>query len=397
MPLQVLKDFIQHEAAGGIFLLATAIAALAISNSGLADGYFGMLGTHLVVEMGTFAIDKPLLLWVNDGLMAIFFLLVGLEIKREVVQGELSSTAQIALPGLAALGGMAVPALIYILINLGAPENLRGWAIPAATDIAFALGVLALLGPRVPLALKVFLLALAIMDDLGAILIIAFFYTADLSWTSLGLAAVAVVALLALNRLKVGRIAPYILIGIVLWVFVLKSGVHATLAGVVVALTIPMQNRKGGSPLESLEHALHPYVAFGVMPIFAFANAGVPLSDVTLETLFDPLPLGIAAGLLIGKPIGIVGAVWLAVRFGIAKLPNEVDWAKIVGVSFLAGIGFTMSLFIGSLSFPGADAAAGVRLGVLGGSVLAALAGYSILRLASRPLQVRPAERSSEA
>lgn len=385
MPLRALKEFIHHEASGGIFLLVTAVAALVVSNSGLSGSYFETLNTHLSIQMGSFAIDKPLLLWINDGLMAVFFLLVGLEIKREVVEGELSSRAQIALPGIAAVGGMAIPALVFVLINLGSPENLRGWAIPAATDIAFALGVLALLGTRVPLALKVFLLALAIMDDLGAILIIAFFYTENLSLSSLALAAAAVVVLIALNRLKVARIAPYILVGIVLWVFVLKSGVHATLAGVVVALTIPMQDGKGRSPLGALEHALHPYIAFGVMPIFAFANAGVPLTGVSLGSLFDPLPLGIALGLLVGKPIGIVGAVWLAVRFGIASLPTGATWAGIVGLSFLAGIGFTMSLFIGSLSFATSDAAAGVRIGVLGGSVIAAIIGFAVLRLVTKP------------
>ena len=384
MPLRAIRDFIQHEAAGGIFLLATAIAALVISNSGAAAFYFETLDTHLTVQMGTFALDKPLLLWINDGLMAVFFLLVGLEIKREIVEGELSSRAQVALPGIAAIGGMAIPALVFVLINLGTPENLQGWAIPAATDIAFALGVLALLGPRVPLALKVFLLALAIMDDLGAILIIAFFYTSNLSLGSLAFAAGAIVVLIAMNLAKVTRIAPYILVGIVLWVFVLKSGVHATLAGVVVALTIPMRDAKEGSPLKALEHALHPYIAFAVMPIFAFANAGVPLTGVSLGALFDPLPLGIALGLMVGKPIGIVGAVWLAAKLGIARLPNGVGWPGMVGVGFLAGIGFTMSLFIGSLSFTGPDAAAGVRIGVLGGSIIAALVGFTVLRVTNR-------------
>lgn len=397
MPLRALKDFIHHEATGGLFLLATAVAALVISNSGLAGVYFGTLDTHLAIEMGTFAIDKPLLLWINDGLMAVFFLLVGLEIKREVLEGELSSRSQIALPGLAAVGGMAIPALVYILINLGSPGNLQGWAIPAATDIAFALGVLALLGKRVPLALKVFLLALAIMDDLGAILVIAFFYTANLSLTSLALAAAAIVGLIALNRLKAMRIAPYILVGIVLWVFVLKSGVHATLAGVVVALAIPMRDGKGGSPLGALEHALHPYIAFGIMPAFAFANAGVPLGAVTFATALDPLPLGIAAGLLVGKPIGILGAVWLSLKLGIAKLPAGVNWAGMTGVAFLAGIGFTMSLFIGSLSFETPEAAAGVRIGVLGGSIAAAVIGFAVLRLLVGNSASKPAVQEADS
>jgi Na+:H+ antiporter, NhaA family len=396
MPLRALKEFIQHEAAGGILLLATAIIALGISNSGLAGAYFETLDTHLAIEMGSFAIDKPLLLWINDGLMAVFFQLVGLEIKREVVEGELSSRAQIALPGLAAIGGMAMPALIFVVVNLGAPENLNGWAIPAATDIAFALGALALLGPRVPLALKVFLLALAIMDDLGAILIIAFFYTENLSVAALALAAGAVAVLVGLNRLKVHRIAPYILVGVVLWVFVLKSGVHATLAGVVVALLVPMQDRKGGSPLGMLEHALHPYIVFGVMPIFAFANAGVPFSGVSIASFVDPLPLGIAAGLILGKPIGIVGATWLAVRFGIAALPSGTGWAAMIGLGFLAGIGFTMSLFIGSLSFASSADAVGVRIGVLGGSLLAAIVGLAILRATSDPTAAEPVAPETE-
>lgn len=397
MPLRALKEFIHHEATGGLFLLATAVAALVVSNSGLAGVYFGTLDTHLAIEMGTFAIDKPLLLWINDGLMAVFFLLVGLEIKREVLEGELSSRSQIALPGLAAIGGMAIPALVYVLINLGSPGNLQGWAIPAATDIAFALGVLALLGKRVPLALKVFLLALAIMDDLGAILVIAFFYTANLSLTSLALAAAAIAGLIALNRLKAMRIAPYILVGVVLWVFVLKSGVHATLAGVVVALAIPMRDGKGGSPLGALEHALHPYIAFGIMPVFAFANAGVPLGAVTFATAFDPLPLGIAAGLLVGKPIGILGAVWLSLKLGIAKLPTGVNWAGMTGVAFLAGIGFTMSLFIGSLSFEAPEAAAGVRIGVLGGSIAAAVIGFAVLRLVAGNSASKPAVQEADS
>ncbi len=381
VPVRAIRAFIQHEATGGIFLLVTSVAALIISNSALAPMYFDGLDTHAVVSIGAFAIDKPILLWINDGLMAVFFFLVGMEIKREVLEGELSTPSQIVLPGVAAVGGMALPAAFFVLINLDSPDNLQGWAIPAATDIAFALGVLALLGRRVPLALKVFLLALAIIDDLGAIVIIALFYTANLSLESLGMAAIAVAVLIALNRLKVTRIAPYVLVGIVLWVFVLKSGVHATLAGVVVALAVPMRDPKGGSPLKILEHALLPYVAFGVMPIFAFANAGVPLTGLTFDTLIDPLPLGIAAGLVLGKPIGIVGACLLATALGVARLPEGVQWAHIAGVGFLAGIGFTMSLFIGGLSFSTPEAAAGVRLGVLGGSVIAAVIGYALLRL----------------
>ncbi len=337
------------------------------------------------IQIGELEIHKPLLLWINDGLMAIFFLLVGLEIKREALEGELSTLAQIALPGIAAAGGMAVPALVYVLFNLGSPAELKGWAIPAATDIAFALGILALLRSRVPLTLKVFLLAIAIIDDLGAIVIIALFYTKDLSLMSLLLASIGLVTLTLLNRLRVVRLAPYVLAGIFIWVCVLKSGVHATLAGVALAFAIPIRARDDPehSPLRELEHILHPWVAYGIMPIFAFANAGVPLVGITVATLLSPLPLGIAMGLFVGKQISIFGSVWLAVKLRLCALPQGATWPQIYGVALLCGVGFTMSLFIGTLAFEDPQRAVGVRIGVLGGSILSAIIGYLVLRMAT--------------
>jgi NhaA family Na+:H+ antiporter len=326
-------------------------------------------------------ISKPLLLWINDGLMAIFFLLVGLEIKREVVEGELSSVRKAALPAIAAAGGMAVPALMYAVLNWGDPQTMRGWAIPTATDIAFAVGVLALMGDRVPASLKIFLLALAILDDLGAIVIIAFFYTDNLSALSLALAAVALGGLIALNRAGVTRRAAYVVFGVFLWVCVLKSGVHATLAGVALALAIPLDARDahGESPLRSLEHSLHPWVSYAILPLFAFANAGVSLSGISLASLMEPLPLGIAAGLFVGKQAGVMGAAWIAVRVRAVTLPDGVTWQHFYGTALLTGIGFTMSLFIGTLAFDDPAFANSVRIGVLGGSLLSALAGALVL------------------
>jgi NhaA family Na+:H+ antiporter len=326
--LQSATAFFHHEAAGGLVLLAAAVAALIVANSPLEWLYDGLLDTPVAVRLGALALDKPLLLWINDGLMAVFFFLVGLEIKREILQGELSTFGKAALPAVAAVGGMAVPALIYVAVNAGDAAALRGWAIPSATDIAFAVGVVALLGSRVPSSLKVFLLALAILDDLGAILIIAAFYTSDLSWSSLLLAAAGVVVLLALNARGVTRLAPYLLTGVFIWVCVLKSGVHATLAGVVVAIAIPLGRAGAGEPslLEQLEERLHPWVAFGILPLFAFANAGVSLADMSLGRLFDPVPLGIALGLFVGKPIGILAATryrggeWPCAKTGRGKL-----------------------------------------------------------------------------
>ena len=379
-------DFIRHEAAGGVFLLIAAVLALVSANTALAWLYAAFLDTPVVVQIGALKLSKPLLLWINDGLMAIFFFLVALEIKRELLTGELSSRDRALLPLIAAIGGMVMPAIVYIAINHKNPAALPGWAIPAATDIAFAVAVLALLGSRVPASLKVFLLALAIIDDLGAIIIIAVFYTDNLSILSLALAAMGGLALAALNYADVRRFAPYLIVGIFMWVCVLKSGVHATLAGVMLGFAIPLGNRDESdtSPLLRAEHALHPWVAFGIMPLFAFANAGVSFSGMSVSSLMDGITLGIALGLLIGKTVGITGAVWLANRLGIASLPQSSTWPQIVGVAMLGGIGFTMSLFIGTLAFPDGAAAAQVRLGVLCGSITAAVLGYILLsRVAS--------------
>jgi NhaA family Na+:H+ antiporter len=377
--MSALREFLRLESAGGFILMAAAVLALLLANSPLSWLYDGLLDTPVVVQAGALKIAKPLLLWINDGLMAIFFLLVGLEIKREVIQGELSSRSRAMLPAMAAAGGIVVPAAVYLLINAGSPETRQGWAIPTATDIAFALGVLSVLGSRAPAALKIFLLALAIIDDLGAIVIIAVFYTEDLSLLPLLLAGAGVLALAALNLLGVRRLAPYMLLGVAIWVCVLKSGVHATLDGVVVALLIPMGDADD-SPLRDLEHKLHPWVSFAIMPVFAFANAGVSFSDATLASLLAPLPLGIAAALFIGKQVGVFGASWLAIRLGLCRMPHGVSWRAIYGVGLLTGIGFTMSLFIGTLAFAGPDHAAGIRLGVLLGSLLSGVCGYAVLR-----------------
>jgi NhaA family Na+:H+ antiporter len=378
--------FLQHEAAAGLVLLAAALGALVFDNTALTRVYEIFLNTPVAVRVGALAIDKPLLLWINDGLMAIFFLLVGMEIKRELLKGELSTFGQAALPGVAAVGGMTVPALIYVAVNAENPVALRGWAIPSATDIAFAVGVLSLLGPRIPNSLKLFLLALAILDDLGAIIIIALFYTEQLSVTSLVLAAAGIVVLAALNARGVTRLAPYLLAGIFVWVCVLKSGVHATLAGVVVAFAIPLTGKTTDqpSPLEDLEENLHPWIAFGVLPLFAFANAGVSLHGLSPAKVLEPIPFGIALGLFIGKPLGILGATWIAVASGLAPKPADASWAQLAGVGMLGGIGFTMSLFIGTLAFSDPAHAAELRLGVLVGSLLSAVAGLLVLSLSSR-------------
>jgi NhaA family Na+:H+ antiporter len=356
------------------------------ANTPLADWYEALLATPFKIQLGEFALDKPLVVWVNDLLMAIFFLLVGLEIKREVVMGELSDASKVALPALAALGGMIVPAAIYAALNWNDPVGVRGWAIPSATDIAFALGVLSLFGERVPLGLKIFLMTLAVLDDLGAIVIIALFYTSDLSVTALMLAGLAVVALFALNRLGVVRIAPYVLVGTVLWVCVLKSGVHATLAGVVTALFVPARDAADPEhpPLRKLEHSLHPWVAFGILPVFAFSNAGVNLEGLSLRDLLQPIPLGIMLGLVVGKQVGVFAFAWAAVKLGLAKLPSGVTFKHVYGAAIICGIGFTMSLFIGMLAFENASSGEVVmtdRLGILAGSLISALAGYVVLHL----------------
>jgi NhaA family Na+:H+ antiporter len=380
-------DFAQHEASGGVMLLVAALFALFLANSPLAFLYGALLDTPVSVRVGALALDKNLLHWVNDGLMAIFFFHVGLEIKRELLVGELSSVKQASLPVIGALGGMIVPAFIYVAINANDARALGGWAIPTATDIAFAVGVLALAGSRVPPALKVFLLALAIIDDIGAIVIIALFYTYNLSFAALALAAIGVALLVALNRGGVTRIAPYVLTGIFIWICVLKSGVHATLAGVVTAFAVPIsggsgRDGNGHSPAAQLQESLHPWVNFGVLPAFAYANAGVSLAGVTFAQLASPIPLGIALGLFLGKPIGVFIFSWAAIQLGLATRPEGTGWTQLLGAAVLAGIGFTMSLFIGMLAFPEPQYAADIRIGVLSGSILSAVLGYMILRRA---------------
>ena len=378
----MLRDFLKQESAGGIVLICAAFLALVAANSFAASAYFAALDIPVSVALGSLSIDKPLLLWINDGLMAVFFFLVALEVKREIAEGQLSSWDKASLPLIAAIGGMVMPALVFLSLNWGTPENFSGWAIPAATDIAFALGVLSLLGSRVPVALKALLLAVAVIDDIGAITIIALFYTGTIDAEMLAGAAVALVGLFVFNRLRVGSSIPYVLLAVVLWVFVLKSGVHATLAGVAAASMIPMRGRDGSEPLERMEHALHPWVAFLIIPVFGFANAGVPLAGLTLGDLVAPLPLGIALGLLIGKQLGIFGFAWLAVKAGVARLPPSVDWRQLHALSLLAAIGFTMSLFIGNLAFADAARAEAVKLGVLSGSLIAAVTGLLLLRSA---------------
>lgn len=380
---QRVMDFIHLEASGGIVLMFMALLALLANNSLMASGYTGILDTTVKVQFGDFIIQKPFLLWINDGLMAIFFFLVGLEVKREVLDGELSSLDKAALPIFAAVGGIAVPAMVYLGFNYTDPVTSQGWAIPAATDIAFALGILALLGPRVPASLKIFLLAVAIIDDLAAIIIIALFYTQDLSLVALGWAGVGTVGLILLNRFGVMRILPYALIGVFVWAAVLKSGVHATLAGVVTALAIPLArpDPETPSPLSRAEHGLHIWVAFLILPLFAFANAGVSLKGMSFADLLSPVPLGIALGLFIGKQIGVFSLCWIAVKAGWAKLPEGANWVQVYAVACLTGVGFTMSLFIGTLAFDDPQLLNGVRLGVLMGSIASGILGYMLLRV----------------
>ena len=370
----------------GLLLMAATVLALVLANSPGERFYEWLLSVPVQVRVGSLDLHKPLLLWINDGLMALFFLVVGLEIKREVLRGHLSSARQVALPGLAALGGMLVPALVYVACTAPDPVLLKGWAIPSATDIAFALGVLALLGSRVPPALKAFVMALAVMDDLGAVVVIALFYTSELSLLSLTLAGLMTLLLVALNRAGVRRPGPYLIVGVLLWISVLKSGVHATLAGVVLAMALPMsRDADGHSPAEAMEHALHPWVAFFIVPLFAFANAGVSLAGLGGEAIANPVFQGIVAGLVLGKPIGILLFSLLGVRLGLASLPAGVRWSQLAGAGVLCGIGFTMSLFISSLAFQhsGASVALADRLAVLVASLIAALAGYLWLRRVS--------------
>lgn len=380
-----LKEFVQHESVAGLLLMATALLAMLVANSAWSAHYLNLLQVPVTVQVAEFGIHKPLLLWINDGLMAIFFLLVGLELKREWLVGELADKSQVVLPALAALGGMAMPAALYVAINANDPSALSGWAIPAATDIAFALGILSLLGSRVPLSLKVFLTSLAIFDDVGAIVIIALFYTADLSLQALAVAAVAVLLLAIFNRQRVMHTAPYLLVGLVLWVAMLKSGVHATLAGVLIALFIPMQqhNNANQSPLRQLEHSLHPWVAYMVLPVFAFANAGLNLRDLDAQQMLHPVTLGVAAGLFIGKQLGVMLCCWLAIRLGWAQLPKGATWLSLYGIAVLTGVGFTMSLFIGGLAFVG-QTPFDERLGIVLGSLLSGAVGYWVLKRSLR-------------
>ncbi len=392
MLIAAINRFFRHEAAGGIMLMLAAFTALLVANSPLAAGYNFLLETQGAITMNGKGIEKPMVLWINDGLMAVFFFLIGLELKREFLEGKLKNPRDVILPGAAAVGGMAVPALIFAYLNWDNPETLSGWAIPAATDIAFALGILALIGARAPSSLKVFLLTLAILDDIGAIIIIALFYTANLKVHFLGMALIPLAALFVLNHMKIHRTGPFVLLGIVMWVLVLKSGVHATLAGVVTAFFIPLYDRWGKSPLHSMEHALTPYVYFFIVPVFAFANAGVVLSGLSLSDLADPLPLGIILGLVLGKQVGVFGVTWLIVKTGIARLPHGANWMHVYGVACLAGIGFTMSLFIGGLSFDNPELMNHVRLGVLGGSLVSGVLGFVVLMLASPASETTAAE-----
>ncbi|GGB74592.1 Na+/H+ antiporter NhaA [Shewanella inventionis] len=375
---RAIRNFLSQESAGGILLVVAVALAMILANSPLAGLYQGFLSTGVQMRIGELDINKPLLLWINDGLMALFFLLIGLEVKRELLEGALSSVAKASLPSFAAIGGMVFPALFYLAFNYSNPETQVGWAIPAATDIAFALGIMALLGNRVPVALKVFLLALAIIDDLGVIVIIALFYSTDLSMMSLIIAAVSIVLMVALNRKGITAITPYALVGFMLWVAVLKSGVHATLAGVIIAFCIPLRAKDGTSPSGHLEHKLHPWSTFLILPVFAFANAGLSLTNMSIESFAEPITLGVVMGLMLGKPIGVLLFSYLAVKCKLAELPPGIGWRHIIPVAVMCGIGFTMSVFIASLAFEHSPAEYGdyARLGILTGSLIAALIGY---------------------
>lgn len=381
------RDLSRSQKVAGLITLTAMLLALVLDNSPALGWYQMVHHLPVMVQVGTFTIDKPLILWINEGLMVFFFLLIALELKREVLQGQLSTLKAIATPGFAALGGMVVPALIYTAFNVGDPLAMRGWAIPTATDTVMALTVLTLLGDRVPVSLKVFLTALAIFDDIGAILLIALFYTERLATPSLVMVAFGIAALIGLNVFKVTRTAAYVVVGVFLWIAVLKSGVHATLAGVAIGLAIPMEGTQNGravSPLREAEFQLRPWVALGVVPLFAFVNSGIALSVSTVNALVSPTSLGIVLGLLVGKQLGIFGAVWLAVQAGVAKLPDGTNWWHLYGVASVAGIGFTMSLFVAGLAFNDPDVFRSARLSVVVGSLLSAAAGVAVLRFASR-------------
>jgi len=383
-PETFISKFFKLESASGLILMFAAVLALIFANTPLQSYYTLLLDTPVEIRVGTLQVAKPLLLWINDGLMAVFFFLVGLELKRELIEGELSDKKNIILPGIGAIGGMAIPALIYTYFNAGDATAMKGWAIPAATDIAFALGVLSLLGSRVPVSIKIFLTSLAIFDDIGAILIIAVFYTAKISTTSLVVVAVCIPVLAWLNKRNPESTSLYIMIGVVMWVAMLKSGVHATLTGVILAMFIPMKSKsnKHYSPLKSMEHDLHSVVAFFVLPIFAFANAGISFSGVGSEQILHDVPLGIALGLFIGKQVGVFGFCWLAIKLKLTALPKGMSWGGLYGTSALCGIGFTMSLFIGSLAFEetGVNLMFDDRLGIILGSIVSGFVGYIVLR-----------------
>lgn len=389
--LKSVRAFFHLEAASGILLIIAAALALIAANTSLKIYYDQLLSLDVVVAIGTFSIAKPLLLWINDGLMALFFLMVGLELKREVLVGELNQLSKIALPAIAAVGGMLVPALIYVAINYKDPYAINGWAIPTATDIAFALGVLSLLGSRIPVSLKVFLVSLAIFDDMGAIIIIAIFYTDNLSMTAITSAAIGLSILFTMNRMGVVNRSAYLFIGLMVWVSLLKSGVHATLAGVAIALMIPFSGKdaegKEQTPMRDLEKDLHSPVSFAILPLFAFANAGLSLTGLTLDNVLAPVPLGILLGLFLGKQLGVMLFTWLAVKLRVGKLPDDVNWSQIYGVAIICGIGFTMSLFIGSLAFEQTieNQSMNDRLGILIGSLLSAVVGYCWLAFVAKP------------
>jgi len=391
--VEALRDFLKLESASGLLLIGATICALLFANfpSSLAL-YLQFLDLQLTVTVGSVGVDKPLVLWINDALMALFFMLVGLELKREIVDGQLSRPDQLLLPAAAALGGVAVPAAIYWWINAGVQSQQSGWAIPTATDIAFALAILGLMGSRVPVSLKIFLTTIAIVDDLAAIILIAIFYTHDLSASALAGACAGIVGLFLLNRWRVMRLAPYLLVGVVIWFCVLKSGVHATLAGVVVAAFIPMRSPGGDSPAGQLEHALHPWIAYAILPLFAFANAGVSFTGLSREAMTGGVPTGIVLGLFIGKQLGVFGMVVLARLLRIANLPAGATWGQLYGVAVLCGVGFTMSLFIGSLAFgeSNPELVSGVKMGVMGGSLFSAIFGLIILNF-TLPRKAPPA------
>jgi len=383
-----IRNFLKQEASAGILLMMAALAAIVVANSGLSPLYDMLLTTPVAVQVGTFSVDKPLLLWVNDGLMAVFFFLVGLELKREFMEGELKDKRNVTLPAFGALGGMVIPVLFYLYFNAGDNTAMQGWAIPAATDIAFALGILSLLGKRVPLSLKVFLTSLAIFDDVGAIVIIAMFFTEQITFSALIVAGLSIVGLFFMNKRGVTAKSVYILMGLIMWTAMLKSGVHATLAGVILAAFIPMRDRANPeiSPLKELEHDLHTAVAFMILPIFAFCNAGIDLGAMTAADLMHPITLGIATGLFVGKQIGVFAFCWVALKLKLCVLPKGMTMASLYGAALLCGVGFTMSLFIGSLAFEetGVDLFFDERLGILIGSILSGVAGYILLRNSKR-------------